>query len=104
MNYMLAIWLVCAIICPSVGIGPADNSHKTKKEIVMTATTATTATTTQKRRGRPVDPNSGLAKARALFATLPATSTRQEVIAQFQTLGLSKDTSAAYYSVINRKS
>lgn len=58
----------------------------------------------QKRRGRPVDPQSGLTKARALFATLPAGTTRQEAIAQFQTLGLSKDTSAAYYSVINRKS
>lgn len=71
----------------------------------MTDTTATTtATTTQKRRGRPVDPNSGLARARALFASLPAGSTRQDAIAKFQTLGLSKDTAAAYYSVINRKS
>lgn len=70
----------------------------------MTDTTASTTQTTQKRRGRPVDPNSGLARARALFATLPADSTRQEVIAKFQTLGLSKDTAAAYYSVIKRKS
>lgn len=71
----------------------------------MTDTTATaTQTATQKRRGRPVDPNSGLAKARALSATLPPNTTRQEAIAQFQSLGLSKDTSAAYYSVINRKS
>ena len=64
----------------------------------------TNTSTTQKRRGRPVDPNSGLARARALFATLPADSTRKEVIAKFQTLGLSKDTAAAYYSVIKRKS
>lgn len=70
----------------------------------MTDTTATATTATQKRRGRPVDPNSGLARARAMFATLPADSTRQDVIAKFQTLGLSKDTAAAYYSVINRKS
>ena len=66
--------------------------------------TDTNASTTQKRRGRPVDPNSGLARARAMFATLPADLTRQEVIAKFQTLGLSKDTAAAYYSVIKRKS
>lgn len=66
--------------------------------------TSTTQPTTQKRRGRPVDPNSGLARARAMFTTLPADLTRQEVIAKFQTLGLSKDTAAAYYSVIKRKS
>lgn len=63
----------------------------------------------QKRRGRPVDPNSGLARARALAATLPEGLTRQETIAKFQTIevngvALSKDTAAAYYSVINRKS
>jgi hypothetical protein len=61
-------------------------------------------TVSQKRRGRPVDPSSGLARARALTATLPSTMSRGEVIGQFvSTLGLSKDTSAAYYSVINRK-
>lgn len=102
MKYMLAIFQECAIICPSVGIGPADKLSQTKKETAMNDTTATTAA--QKRRGRPVDPNSGLARARALFATLPADSTRQDAIAKFQTLGLSKDTAAAYYSVINRKS
>lgn len=66
---------------------------------------ATETVTAQKRPGRPVDPNSGLARARALFASIPADGrTRKSVIAQFQSqLGLSKDTSAAYYSVINRK-
>lgn len=70
----------------------------------MTDTNTSTTQPTQKRRGRPVDPNSGLARARAMFASLPAGLTRQEVIAKFQTLGLSKDTAAAYYSVIKRKS
>lgn len=60
----------------------------------------------QKQRGRPVDPNSGLARARALWATLPndESRTRASVIAAFVSqLSLSKDTAAAYYSVINRK-
>lgn len=65
--------------------------------------------TSQKRRGRPVNPNSALSKARALFATLPAGTSRQDVIAKFQTLSneagqpVSKGTAAAYYSVITRK-
>ena len=66
--------------------------------------TATTTPAPQKRRGRPVDPNSGLARARAHAATLPAGTSRQDTIAAFVSLGLSKDTAAAYYSVINRKS
>ena len=64
----------------------------------------TAAPAPQKRRGRPVDPNSGLARARAHAATLPAGTSRQDTIAAFVGLGLSKDTAAAYYSVINRKS
>lgn len=65
--------------------------------------------TSQKRRGRPVDPNSALTKARALYASLPAGSSRQDVIAKFQTItndkgvAVSKGTAAAYYSVITRK-
>lgn len=76
--------------------------------------TDNTGSTPQKRRGRPVDANSGLAKARSLFATLPVEGrTRQSVIEAFQTIDMpdgdngtkkiSKDTAAAYYSVINRK-
>lgn len=65
---------------------------------------------TQKRRGRPVDPNSGLSKARAVYAGLPAGANgRKEAIAAFQTIvvdgkALSEATSAAYYSVITRAS
>lgn len=74
----------------------------------MTDNTATTTAPSnpapQKRRGRPVDPNSGLARARAAAAALPAGTSRQDTIAAFVGLGLSKDTAAAYYSVINRKS
>lgn len=72
-----------------------------------TATLATPAP--QKSRGRPVDPKSSLTKARAVFASIPeANRTRQNAIAQFQTIAtdngfLSKDTAAAYYSVITRK-
>lgn len=69
-----------------------------------TATATESTATVQKRRGRPVDPESGLTRARSVFASLPAGSSRQDAIAAFQTLGLSKDTAAAYYSVINRKS
>lgn len=81
----------------------------------MSNSTDTTNTATpsvdaapQKRRGRPVDPNSGLAKARVLLATLPADSARKDVVAAFQTIksadgtAMSKDTAAAYYSVLNR--
>ena len=75
----------------------------TNATTVTAAAVAAAVTATQKRRGRPVDPNSGLARARAAFAALPDGSTRQDAIAKFQTLGLSKDTAAAYYTVINRK-
>lgn len=54
------------------------------------------------RRGRPVDPNSGLSRARQVFASLPTGTTRKQAIAAFQGIGLAKDTSAAYYSVIKR--
>lgn len=67
-------------------------------------TDTTPAPAPQKRRGRPVDPNSGLARARQLAATLPAGTSRQDTISAFMGLGLSKDTASAYYSVINRKS
>jgi len=66
-------------------------------------------TVTQKQRGRPVDPNSGLTKARQLFDSLPVEGrTRKAAIAAFQTISvggknLSEATSAAYFSVINRK-
>lgn len=62
----------------------------------------------QKSRGRPVDPRSSLTKAREVFASIPqADRTRKNAIAQFQTIDtytgkLSKDTAAAYYSVIMR--
>lgn len=65
---------------------------------------------TQKRRGRPVDPNSGLSKARAVYASLPTGANgRKEAIAAFQGIvvdgkNLSEATSAAYYSVITRAS
>lgn len=72
-------------------------------EPVVNAVVETAVETSSRRRGRPVDPNSGLARARALWATLPEGTSRQAAIAQFQTLGLSKDTASAYYSVITRK-
>lgn len=55
-----------------------------------------------KRRGRPIDLNSALTRARTAFSTLPESVSRKEAIAKFQELGISKDTSAAYYSVIKR--
>lgn len=67
----------------------------------MTNPTATTPS--QKRRGRPVDPNGQLSKARAAFSSLPAGTSRQNAIAEFVKLGIKKDTAAAYYSVITRK-
>lgn len=72
------------------------------------AATPSTNAAPQKRRGRPVDPNSGLAKARAMLFTLPTDSARKDVVAAFQTIksadgtAMSKDTAAAYYSVLNR--
>ena len=64
---------------------------------------------TQKRRGRPVDPNGLLAQARAVFATLPADTSRKDTIAAFQAsvknysdVAVSKDTAAAYYALIKR--
>lgn len=72
--------------------------------VTDTSTVTVTVPAPGRRRGRPVDPNSGLARARALFASIPAGTSRGDVISQFQTLGLSKDTASAYYSVINRKS
>lgn len=64
-----------------------------------------TDSTGKKQRGRPADPNSGLAKARALFAGMPeGERNRKATIAKFVSdLGLSEGTSAAYFSVINRK-
>lgn len=64
-----------------------------------------TTSTGTKQRGRPVDPDSGLAKARVLFASMPAgANSRKETIAAFTSqLNLSAGTAAAYYSVINRK-
>lgn len=66
----------------------------------------TNPTSTGKQRGRPVDPNSGLNRARVLYATLPdGSNSRKEAIAAFQSqLGLSAGTAAAYFSVITRKS
>ena len=58
--------------------------------------------TPQKRRGRPLDPTGYLGRARALFGTLPAGTSRQDTITAFQGLGMTKDTAAAYYSVIKR--
>lgn len=63
---------------------------------------------TQKQRGRPTDPNSGLSKARAVYASLPAGGNdRKAAIAAFQNItvsggNLSAGTSAAYFSVITR--
>ncbi len=71
-------------------------------------TAETAAPATQKRRGRPVDPNSALSQARAVFASLPAGSTRKDAIAAFQasvksgTELVSKETAAAYYALIQR--
>ncbi len=64
---------------------------------------------TSKQRGRPVDPNSGLSQARAVYASLPVDGrARKDAIAAFQKItvsgkALTEATSAAYYSVINRK-
>jgi hypothetical protein len=68
-----------------------------------TTNTVAAAPAVQKRRGRPVKADSGLSKARAAYASLPAGTTRQAAIAEFVKLGLTKETSAAYYSVITRK-
>jgi hypothetical protein len=79
-------------------------------DAVAVAVDAPVEVVAQKRRGRPVDVNGGLFKARAVFAGLPAGSTRQQAIAAFQLItdangkAMSKGTAAAYYSVINRKS
>ncbi len=62
-----------------------------------------------KQRGRPVDPLSGLSQARSVYASLPADGrTRKDAIAAFQKITvngktLTEATSAAYFSVINRK-
>lgn len=63
----------------------------------------TTVAAPQKRRGRPVDPNSSLAKARALFNGLAADERgRASVVEKLQGIGLTKDTAAAYFSLLNR--
>lgn len=72
--------------------------------------TTSTSTSTSKQRGRPVDPTSGLSQARAVYASLPVDGrSRKEAIAAFQKItvngnALTEATSAAYFSVINRKS
>lgn len=67
-------------------------------------------TNTSKQRGRPVDPTSGLSQARAVYTSLPVDGrSRKEAITAFQKIAvngknLTEATSAAYFSVINRKS
>ena len=64
-----------------------------------------TVEASRKRPGRPVDPNSGLSLARAVF---DASLSRKDNIAAFQNVTLAdgsnikKGTAAAYYSVIKR--
>lgn len=66
-------------------------------------------TSTSKQRGRPVDPTSGLSQARSVYASLPVDGrTRKVAIEAFQKItvngkALTEATSAAYFSVINRK-
>lgn len=65
--------------------------------------------TNSKQRGRPVDPTSGLSQARSVYASLPVDGrTRKDAITAFQQISvngknLTEATSAAYFSVINRK-
>ena len=65
----------------------------------------------QKSRGRPVDSDSGLYKARQVFASLPEDGRgRKDAISAFTKIEtkpgklMSKGTAAAYYTVINRAS
>lgn len=75
---------------------------------VETATEAASETVSvakvTKRVGRPVDPNSGLHKARVLLNSLGNVSRQDAIKAMMEQINLSKPTASAYYHIIKRSS